>query len=148
MTVLIWFAINKTASSQDIISPHPDIKPKSVIKIQLQSLQKNNKPTPDAGIVQTWAFAHPNNKLVTGPIERFTIMMKSQNYKAILYHRNHKIEPVFNTNTHSQFSVTINTLDNKKMTFKWELEKVKEGEFFGSWMTTSVSPPLLLGNAL
>ena len=84
---------------------------------------------------------------MTGPIKRFTLMMKSRNYKNILQHRNHKIEPVFKTNSRSQFAVSITTLNDQKMTFKWELMKVQIGEYSGSWMTTSVSPPLLSGNA-
>jgi hypothetical protein len=84
---------------------------------------------------------------MTGPIERFMLMIKSQNYKNMLNHRDHKIEPVLQTNDRSQFSVSITTSDDQKMTFKWELMKVQTGEFSGSWMTTSVSTPLLSGNA-
>lgn len=148
MVAMILLAINSSASSLELVSPHPSLKPKNVIEIQLKSLQQNNKPIPDAGILQTWEFAHPNNRLVTGPIGRFTLMMKSQNYRYILYHRNHTIEPVFKTHGRSQFAVTITTLDGQKMTFKWELQKVQKGEFSGSWMTTSVSPPLLLDESL
>ena len=148
IVALVWFTIDRPATSEVLISPQPQIDPKNVIKIQLQALQQNDNPINDAGIVQTWAFAHPSNRLMTGPIERFTLMMKSENYKNILYHRNHKIEPVFKTNIRSQFAVTITTLDDKKMTFKWELEKVQSGQFSGSWMTTSVSPPLPFGDAL
>ena len=144
--MLLWLSLIKSANALELIRPHPNITPKEVIKIQLQSLQKNSETIPDAGILQTWAFAHPSNRLMTGPIERFTLMMKSQNYKYILNHRNHQIERVFKTDGHSQFAVTITTEDNKKMTFKWELEKVRKGEYFGSWMTTSVSPPLVLGD--
>ena len=136
----------RSTSALEVKLPHPSIAPKNVIKIQLQSLQRNNDPKPNAGIIQTWAFAHPSNRLVTGPIERFTLMMKSQSYKHILDHRNHKIERVFKTLWHSQFAVTITTKDNTKMTFKWELEKVKKGVYLGSWMTTSVSPPLAISD--
>ena len=147
MAALVWLAVDKPAIALDTVSPHPNIQPKDVVEIQLRSLQQNNKPIPDAGILQTWEFAHPNNRLMTGPIERFTLMMKSENYKKILHHRNHKIELVFKTNSHSQFAVSITTLSDQKMTFKWELMKVQIGEFAGSWMTTSVSPPLLSRNA-
>ena len=147
MVALIWLAVKEPAIALDIISPHPNILPKTVVEIQLRSLQRNDKPAPDAGILQTWAFAHPKNRLATGPFERFTLMMKSQNYKNILQHRNHKIETVFKNNSRSQFTVSIITLNDKNMTFKWELMKVQTGEFSGSWMTTSVSPPLLFQNA-
>ena len=147
MVAMVWLTINESAIALDIISPHPNIQPKNVVEIQLRSLQRNNEPMPDTGIAQTWAFAHPDNRLMTGPIERFTVMMKSQNYKNMLQHRNHKIERVFKTNSRSQFAVSITTLSDQQMTFKWELMKVQAGEFSGSWMTTSVSPPLLSENA-
>jgi|TARA_B110000037_G_scaffold150602_1_gene169887 hypothetical protein len=147
MILLIGLLHNEPAIALDIISPNPKLQPKNVVEIQLQSLQRNDEPIPDAGIIQTWAFAHPNNRIMTGPIERFMLMIKSQNYKNMLNHRDHKIEPVLQTNDRSQFAVSITTSDDKKMTFKWELMKVQTGEFSGSWMTTSVSAPLLSGNA-
>ena len=147
MTLLVSLMLNGPAIALDIISPSSNLQPKKVIEIQLQSLQQNDEPIPDAGIIQTWTFAHPNNRLKTGPIERFMLMMKSQNYKSMLYHSDYKIEPVLKTNNLSQFSVSIITSDDQKMTFKWELMKVQTGEFSGSWMTTSVSPPLLSADA-
>ena len=147
MAVVVGLVLNKPVIALDIISPNPNLQPKNVVEIQLQSLQRNDEPIPDAGIFQTWAFAHPNNRFMTGPIERFLLMMKSQNYKNMLNHRDHKIELVLQTNSRSQFAVSITTSDDQKMTFKWELMKVQTGKFSGSWMTTSVSPPLLSGNA-
>lgn len=147
LTIIMALLLNGPAIALDIILPNPSLQPNNVIEIQLQSLQKNDEPIPDSGIIQTWAFAHPNNRLITGPIKRFTLMMKSENYKNMLHHRDYKIEPVLKTNDRSQFAVTIITSDDQKMAFKWELMKVLTGEFTGSWMTTSVSPPLLSADA-
>jgi hypothetical protein len=72
---------------------------------------------------------------MTGPIERFILMRKSQNYKNMLNHREHKIEPVLQTNGRSPFAVFITTSDNKKTILKWELIKVPTSEFSGSWIT-------------
>ena len=84
---------------------------------------------------------------MTAPIERFMLRIKSQNYKNMLNHSDYKIEPILQTNGHSQFAVSITTSDDKKMKFKWELMKVQTGEFSGSWMTTSIAPTLLSGNS-
>ena len=46
----------------EMIKPDPSIGPKDVISIQLKALKVNNIPYEDAGIEQTWEFAHPNNK--------------------------------------------------------------------------------------
>ena len=42
MVALVWLSVSNSANSQDIISPHPNIQPQDVIKIQLKSLQQNN----------------------------------------------------------------------------------------------------------
>ena len=50
--------------------------PSEVVKIQLSSLQNNNSPNIDSGILQTWEFAHPKNKSFTGPYDKFKNMIK------------------------------------------------------------------------
>jgi hypothetical protein len=41
--------------------PDPALSPAEVIAIQLDALQANDTPERDAGIAQTFAFAHPDN---------------------------------------------------------------------------------------
>ena len=67
--VLILLLITSTFSNAELLSPNSNIKPKEVIKIQLNGLQKNDSKFKDSGIEQTWNFAHPNNKRVTGLIQ-------------------------------------------------------------------------------
>ena len=55
----------------DMIKPDPSISPKEVISIQLIALQNNDLPFNDAGIEQTWEFAHPDNRAFTGPLDNF-----------------------------------------------------------------------------
>ena len=83
--ILIFFLIFRS-SFADIIKPSVDIEPNEVVKIQLSALMKNDFPNKDSGIVQTWEFAHPNNQKVTGPIERFKNMMKTDSYSMLLNH--------------------------------------------------------------
>ena len=130
------------ATAQELLTPDPNLPPKSVVEIQLQSLQNNDVPIPDTGIAQTWAFAHPDNKRVTGPLERFTRMIKGPDYRNMIDHQEHIVETVVQTDDYALFAVTIITADDQRMSFKWEVMKVQVGEFAGSWMTISVSPPL------
>ncbi len=128
----------------------PDIKfsPKRVVEIQLKALQINDVPSPDFGILQTWLFAHPENKIVTGPIQRFTAMIKSPNYKTMLNHIKHTIEPVILAEDLALFDVSIITSERYKASFQWEVSKVSFGPHEGAWMTTSVSPPLRAKDAI
>ena len=65
-----FFSISKA----DLLKPNKTLKAIDVLKIQLQSLRNNNMPYKDAGIEQAWEFAHPNNKIVTGPLSNFKKM--------------------------------------------------------------------------
>jgi len=95
------------ASGEAPIVPDPGIAPDRVVEIQLDSLQHNDRPSPDAGILQTWAFAHPANRKVTGPLPRFALMIKGTDYRVLLNHREHRIEPVFRSGDDAVFAVLL-----------------------------------------
>ena len=57
----------------DLVNPNPNIKPEEVVAIQLKALMKNDLPFADAGISQTWEFAHPQNRNIQG---RYQILHK------------------------------------------------------------------------
>ena len=76
----------------ELIKPNNGIEPIQVVKIQLRSLKNNDQPFKNAGIEQTWEFAHPNNKKFTGPLDKFQIMLKGKSYSMLLNHKDHKIK--------------------------------------------------------
>ena len=82
--VIILF-LNQSSAKADFVKPNSDIKPDEVIKIQLKSLMKNDVPSKDNGIKQTWEFAHPSNQRFTGPLDNFTKMIKGDSYNCLLY---------------------------------------------------------------
>ena len=85
------FFISISVSNAELIKPSSKISPSEVVKIQLLGLQKNNDRFKDSGIEQTWNFAHPNNKEVTGPLYKFKRMIKSDNYQMMIDHLSHKL---------------------------------------------------------
>ena len=133
----------------DLIKPNNNIEPYQVVKIQLKSLKKNNKPTKDNGIEQTWIFAHPNNQKNTGPLDRFKVMIKGKSYEMLLNHLEHKVVEVESDDLTALFEVTV--LDQKKAYYKfnWQLEKyTKDGPLKGCWLTTIVSAPIAMGSSI
>ena len=64
----------------ETIAPNKKLLPYDVVKIQLEALKNNNKD--DDGIKQTWLFAHPDNKKITGPYERLRIMIYGAQYRS------------------------------------------------------------------
>ena len=146
---LIIFSILLSSSSAEILKPSSKIKPSEVVKIQLNGLQKNDLDFIDSGIEQTWNFAHPNNKKVTGPLPNFKRMIKGDAYQMMLNHLSHTITELGSSDKWAQFEVVI--LDKKKIyhKFNWQVEKfIMDGPLEGCWLTTMVSNPIPLGSSI
>ena len=88
---ILFFLLLTNISNADLLKPNAILEPIDVLMIQLNSLKNNNIPYKDAGIEQTWEFAHPNNKKVTGPLEKFKKMIYSENYQLLIDHENYEI---------------------------------------------------------
>lgn len=133
----------------ELIKPNKNIESYKVVKIQLTSLMKNNYPDEDSGIKQTWEFAHPNNQRVTGPLDRFKIMLKGDSYKMLLNHLEHKIVAVKMTDGIADYEVTVLDIEKKYYKFNWRVEKYTlDGELKDCWLTTMVSQPIPLGSSI
>ncbi len=106
--LILLFAVMFIATTRaDVVKPNNGIEPYQVIKIQLRSLKNNDEPFKNAGIEQTWEFAHPNNKKYTGPLEKFKILLNSDSYKMHLNHIDHNIIEGKITDTKAAYEVTI-----------------------------------------
>jgi hypothetical protein len=132
----------------DVLMPDPALSPAEVVSIQLTALQANDTPETDAGIAQTWAFAHPDNKRMTGPLPRFTQMIKGPLYQMLLDHRSHEVKEVSRTDNQAVFAVTVTSQTGKVVGYRWSVAKIADGEHAGAWMTIAVSPPIPVGEAI
>ena len=146
---IILFFIFTSFSNADLLSPNKTISPKEVVKIQLSGLQKNDLGYKDSGIEQTWQFAHPNNKRVTGPLSNFKMMIKSDSYGMMINHLSHTITEVGSSDKWAQFEVIILDKDKIYHKFNWQVEKYTlEGSLKDCWLTTMVSSPIPLGSSI
>jgi hypothetical protein len=147
--VLILVLISISISKAELLKPNNQIKPDEVVKIQLSGLQKNDSSFKDSGIEQTWNFAHPNNKKVTGPLPNFKRMLKGDSYQMMINHLSHTITKLGSSDNWAQFEVII--LDKNKIyhKFNWQVEKYMEDGFLKDcWLTTMVSNPIPLGSSI
>ena len=147
--ILIIFLISSTLSKAELLEPRSDIKPSEVIRIQLVGLQTNDREFKDSGIEQTWNFAHPNNKKVTGPLDKFKKMIKGESYQMMINHLSHTITKLGSSDKWAQFEVII--LDKEKIyhKFNWQVEKyLLDGPLKDCWLTTMVSNPIPLGSSI
>ena len=137
------------SASSEILKPNETIIPNKVVKIQLDGLKKNDSGYKDQGIEQTWEFAHPTNKIFTGPLDRFKEMIKGESYKMLLNHKDHKINQVFADENKVIFDVIVMDNEKKYYMFKWQVEKyLKSGPLQNCWLTTMVSAPISLGSSI
>tara|TARA_Y100000590_G_scaffold322355_1_gene365021 strand:+ start:254 stop:727 length:474 start_codon:yes stop_codon:yes gene_type:complete len=146
---LFIFLISTSISNAELLKPTSDIKPTEVVKIQLLGLQKNDLGYKDSGIEQTWNFAHPNNKKVTGPLDKFKKMIKGESYQMMINHLSHTITKLGSSDKWAQFEVII--LDKEKIyhKFNWQVEKyLLDGPLKDCWLTTMVSNPIPLGSSI
>ena len=102
----IFFTFMSIAKAE-LLKPNSDIKPDRVIEIQLSGLQNNDLIYKDSGIEQTWKFAHPNNKKVTGPLGKFKRMIKGDSYKMMINHLSHTITKLGSGENWAQFEVIL-----------------------------------------
>ena len=94
-------------------------------------------------------IAHPNNKKITGPLEKFKKMIYSKSYKLLISHLNSEITILKETEDMSVYKVIVLTKNKKKYYYIWQVEKVfLEGNLKNCWMTTSVSNPKYLGEVI
>ena len=147
--IILFLLIFTSISKADLLKPNKDILPSEVVKIQLTGLQNNDSNFKDGGIEQTWNFAHPNNKRVTGPLSNFKMMIKSDSYGMMINHLSHTITELGSSDKWAQFEVIILDKDKIYHKFNWQVEKYTlDGILKDCWLTTMVSSPIPLGSSI
>lgn len=122
----------------DAPQPNPKLSPEEVIKIQLEALQSNDIPTKDAGIAIAFRFASPSNQTVTGPLEKFIMLVKNPMYRPMLNHKKAEREKVELNGDEARQRVIITTANDERITYLFTLSKQKDGQFKDCWMTDGV----------
>ncbi len=150
-TALIAFLAMVAAcyAQSPILQPSPDLSAEDVVSIQLKALSESeNNPDTNSGVARIWAFAHPANRAATGPLPRFTLMLKSPSYKDLIGHRAHHLRQISMTEDKAHFAIKITSSDGDLLGYSWHLAKVKSGTYQGMWMTTGVALVGKLGRSL
>ena len=154
LALIVWLVCS-AANAGDLVRPDPSIAPAEVVAIQLMGLKNNDVIETDFGIRQTWSFAHPKNRNVTGPFPRFAQMLKGPGYSVLLNHKSHEIRNGSSTSkgktsddeNRRQFDVFMETAKGSILYFSWIVQKVTTGQFKDCWMTVSVSAPRPVGQS-
>jgi hypothetical protein len=122
--------------------PRPSLQhqPADVVRIVIEALANNDEPFADAGIATTFAFASPANKANTGPLLRFTQMVKNPAYAIMIDHLEHEFSEVVQMGNKAYQMVRILDASGAEVIFAFRLGLQQDGEFAGMWMTDAVWP--------
>ncbi|NBC12001.1 MAG: DUF4864 domain-containing protein [Gammaproteobacteria bacterium] len=136
--LMLTATVLATAPPVEATEPSPDLAPEEVVRMQVEWLRTNDAG--DQGIAQVFAFASPANRAQTGPLDRFTAMVRSAPYAALLGHRKARFGAIAMTATQARQRVTIVTSNDETRAFLWVLSRQTDDACKGCWMTDAVIP--------
>ena len=111
--------------------PDPSLSPHDVVRIQIEALQHNDTPYEDRGIEVTFNFASPTNKRMTGPLERFKLMVRNPVYGPMIDHRSAEYQNVKVEGDFAQVDVILESKDGQS---RWTLRRVPDGRGVGPFL--------------
>ena len=120
------------------LHPSPTYSPQDVVRIQIGALARNDRPHEDAGIEITFRFASPDNRRMTGPLNRFVAMLKNPLYRHMLNHEEAEFGPAMIEQSLAQVPVILTSEEGERAGFVFTLSRQSGGEFDSCWMTDSV----------
>ena len=120
--------------------PVPSLSPRDVVSIQIEALRNNDIPYENRGVEVTFNFASPANKRMTGPLERFKVMVRNPTYGPLIDHRSAKYENLVVEDDSARVDVILTTEEGVYLGYRFFLSRQQGNEYEGSWMTDAVIP--------
>ena len=138
--VLVAFAVAAVTAPEPSSDPDPSPEwtPAEVVRFQVEALQRNDDPYPDAGIATAFQFASPGNRAATGPLDRFAEMVHGPGYRDMLGFARAEFGPIQVEGDQAVQEVTLVQPDGRRATFLFGLSRQAGGDCDGCWMTDAV----------
>lgn len=133
----VFLPCNIVLSNEAVIAPSEIFSPQQVISIVVDSLKSNGED--DQGIATVFRFASPSNKSVTGPLSRFTQMLK-RGFPDMLNHTGVRYDDIDISGDSAVQAVWLQTESGAEYGYAFQLRKQGSGVHEGMWMTEAVIP--------
>ena len=124
-----------TSQTQDVLSLNSE-----EILIEIFDAYKTFSENPDVAIDIIWNFAHEDNQEVTGPKERFSMMLTSEPYDSIVDLKDYSYEVITESTENIQYEVKVLAKNNNYFVITWIFEKTICNDK-PCWRTIGVSQP-------
>ncbi len=139
-TLLVVLAAPLGAAHLPQTEPVPSLSPRDVVSIQIEALGNNDTPYENRGIEVTFNFASPANKSLTGPLERFAVMVRNPTYGPMIDHRGASYENLVVEGDSARIDVILTSKEGMYLGYRFFLSRQHGNRYEGSWMTDAVIP--------
>ncbi len=138
--LLIVLAAPVGATHLPQTEPVPSLSPRDVVSIQIEALRNNDTPYENRGVEVTFNFASPANKRMTGPLERFKVMVRNPIFGPMIDHRSAKYENLVVEDDSARIDVILISKEGVYLGYRFFLSRQHGNRYEGSWMTDAVIP--------
>jgi len=110
------------------------------ILIDIFNAYKTFSDDPVGAVDVIWNYAHEDNKEITGPKERFAMMLASEPYNSIIDLKDYSYETIFESEENIHFEIKVLAQNNNYFVITWVFQKTLCDEK-PCWRTIGVSQP-------
>ena len=110
------------------------------ILIDIFNAYKSFSDDPIKAVDIIWDYAHEDNKEMTGPKERFAMMLASEPYDSIIDLKDYSYETIFETEENIHYEIKVLAQNNNYFVITWVFQKTLCDEKL-CWRTIGVSQP-------
>ena len=126
-----------------------EIREPEEILVEIMESYQNFSLDPDRSVEIIWNNAHKDNKEVTGPIERFKLMLTSDPYNSIIDLTDYSYEIIQEDSETAHYEIKILNNKNEYFIVTWVFV-FDECELSSGmcWQTIGVSPPMYFDSGI
>ena len=110
------------------------------ILIDIFNAYKTFSDDPIKAVDIIWNYAHEDNKEITGPKERFAMMLASEPYDSIIDLKDYSYETIFESEENIHYEIKVLAQNNNYFVITWVFQKTLCDEK-PCWRTIGVSQP-------
>jgi len=152
--LLLFLFIISCTSSSDVLLQETESNPEitttqTIVKQSLTSEEilidifntyKTFSDDPVKAVDVIWDYAHEDNKEITGPKERFAIMLASEPYDSIIDLKDYSYDTIFESEENIHYEIKVLAQNNNYFVITWVFQKTICDEK-PCWRTIGVSQP-------
>ena len=110
------------------------------ILIDIFNAYKTFSDDPVKAVDIIWDYAHKDNKEITGPKERFAMMLASEPYDSIIDLKDYSYETIFESEENIHYEIKVLAQNNNYFVITWVFQRTLCDEK-PCWRTIGVSQP-------